>query len=95
MEWDVATGDQLQQSRKAAGNDGVPIRELQCVSAHLQVRVEEPDEGADGRVAAGFEDHKSSWTVLSPEEKEAGQESNHHDCSFIGSTQCSNLLDQT
>lgn len=36
-------------------------------SSHLQVRVEDPDEGADGRVVAGFEDHESAWTVLSPE----------------------------
>lgn len=34
---------------------------------YLQVCVEDPDEGADRRVAAGFEDHKPSRTVFSPD----------------------------
>ncbi len=44
-----------------------------CASSHLQVCVEDPDEGADGWVTAGFEHHKSSWTVLSPEAGNKGR----------------------
>lgn len=36
-------------------------------SAHFQVGVEDPDEGADGWVAAGLQDHESSRTVFPPE----------------------------
>ncbi len=43
---------------------------------YLQICVEDPYKGADGRVTAGFEDHKSPWTVLSPE---AGNEDGRED----------------
>lgn len=36
-------------------------------STYLQVCVEDPDEGADRRINAGFEDHKPSWPVFSPD----------------------------
>lgn len=39
-------------------------------SAHLQVSVEDPNEGADGRVAGGLQDHESSGTIFPPEESQ-------------------------
>lgn len=37
-------------------------------SAHLQVGVEDPDEGADGRVAEGLQDDESTGTVFTSAE---------------------------
>ena len=34
--------------------------------SHLEVSVQDPNEGTHGRVAVGLEDHKASRTVLSP-----------------------------
>lgn len=43
------------------------VRTQQRSSTYLQVCVEDPDEGADRWIHAGFEDHKPSWTVFSPD----------------------------
>lgn len=43
------------------------VRTPRRSSTYLQVCVEDPDEGADRRIHAGFEDHKPSWTVFAPD----------------------------
>lgn len=44
---------------------------------YLQVCVEDPDEGADRRVAAGLEDHEPSWTVFPPKSSPSREREGH------------------